>query len=334
MNKTSDARLKRAIESLEGLSMGDAFGEGFFMSFELAARLAQNPDLNMEEYLKHFRGEEFFVLRELIDIRRIDVLDVPWRWTDDSALAIEVVENLRIHGEIQPASLAVQFSNRYKAEPNRGYGGAMHSLLPNLTQQNWRTEAAGLFEGQGSFGNGAAMRAAPIGAYFADDLDLVVENATRSAIVTHSHSEGIAGAVAVALGAAFLARLRENAESWDGKSFLELILERLPNSEVKSRIQEASQLDENLTSEQVAEIIGSGYAIAAQDTVPFCLWCVAKALEDYDSNFEEAMWQTVAGLGDRDTTCAIVGGIMGVYVGVEGIPVLWRENREALPLIK
>ena len=44
----------------------------------------------------------------------------------------------------------------------------------------------------------------------------------------------------------------------------------------------------------------------------------------------EALWHTVAGLGDRDTTCAIVGGIVGARVGVEGIPIEWRDKRESL----
>jgi hypothetical protein len=51
-------------------------------------------------------------------------------------------------------------------------------------------------------GNGGAMRAAPVGAFFADDLAALVEHADRSAAVTHAHAEGRAGAVAVAAAAA------------------------------------------------------------------------------------------------------------------------------------
>jgi ADP-ribosylglycohydrolase len=61
--------------------------------------------------------------------------------------------------------------------------------------------------------------------------------------------------------------------------------------------------------------------------VPFALWCAAHHLDD----FVEAMWLTVGGLGDRDTTCAIVGGIVAGYVGTEGIPESWRSAREPLP---
>lgn len=51
-----------------------------------------------------------------------------------------------------------------------------------------------LFYGQGSYGNGAAMRVAPLGAYFADDLALATQQARLSAEVTHAHAEGLIGA--------------------------------------------------------------------------------------------------------------------------------------------
>ena len=43
------------------------------------------------------------------------------------------------------------------------------------------------------------------------------------------------------------------------------------------------------------------------------------------------MWQTVSALGDRDTTCAIVGGIVSLQVGQAEIPAEWRDAREPLP---
>ena len=64
----------------------------------------------------------------------------------------------------------------------------------------------------------------------------------------------------------------------------------------------------------------------AQDTVPFALWCAARQL----THFEEALWATVSGFGDRDTTCAIVGGIVSLAVGREGLPAEWLAARESL----
>ena len=39
----------------------------------------------------------------------------------------------------------------------------------------------------------------------------------------------------------------------------------------------------------------------------------------------------MSALGDRDTTCAIVGGIVACRVGIEGIPASMRAAREPLP---
>lgn len=64
----------------------------------------------------------------------------------------------------------------------------------------------------------------------------------------------------------------------------------------------------------------------AWDTVPFALLCASRHLD----NYEEAFWQTVAGLGDRDTTCAMVGGVVALSVGEVGMPGRWVASREAL----
>ena len=319
MQSTPEARLARALDALEGTSVGDAFGEGFFMSLELATRML--PSGLLEDIPFEFEGTR--ALQLLIDTRRTQFIETPWLWTDDTAMTLEIVANLREFGEIDPDALARGLARRYAAEPNRGYGGAMFQLLPAIGAGDWRIEAPQLFEGTGSFGNGAAMRAAPIGAYFADAPERVAHEARKSARVTHAHPEGVAGAIAVAMAACFMARARES-----GDEELDLIGEvtpYLPDSEVRLRIEQARQMDD-ATSEQVAEVLGSGQAVTAMDTVPFCLWCA----HHEGAYFEEALWHTVAGLGDRDTTCAIVGGIVGARVGIEGIPADWRERRESL----
>ena len=74
-------------------------------------------------------------------------------------------------------------------------------------------------------------------------------------------------------------------------------------------------------------ILGNGAAVTVQDTVPFVLWCAAWRLDDYG----QALWFTSSGGGDVDTTCAMVGGIVALHTGVEGIPEYWRNDREPLP---
>jgi ADP-ribosylglycohydrolase len=171
------------------------------------------------------------------------------------------------------------------------------------------------------------MRVAPIGTYFADDLDAVIENARRSAMVTHAHPEAAAGAIAVALAAALLRQAHTNNSSWDGRDFLKQVLDLTPRSEVQEGIRHARGMVEEGDVREAAAVLGVGERVTAQDTVPFCLWCAAR----HPDSFDDALWLTVSGLGDRDTTCAIVGGIVAAGVGIEGIPAAWLQSREPLP---
>src|SRR5207253_928414 len=74
----------------------------------------------------------------------------PWPWTDDTAMAICIVRTLDRHRGIDPDDLAQRFADAYRAEPLRGYGPAMHQLLPELRYEGARHVAPRiLFHGQG-----------------------------------------------------------------------------------------------------------------------------------------------------------------------------------------
>ena len=251
----------------------------------------------------------------------------PWVFTDDTMMAISIVCTLKECDGIDPNRLAMSFAENY--DFSRGYGPAMHGLLTRIRQRKgqWREEAQALFGGEGSFGNGAAMRVAPVGAYFADDLDLVVEHASTSALTTHCHPEAVAGAVAVAVAAALAWRLGESRNLSTTREFLSQVCERTPPSYVRNAIAQARELPKETPVRQATSLLGNGSAVTAQDTVPFALWSAARNLDSY----EDALWDTVAGLGDRDTTCAMVGGIVVMKTGVRDIPQEWLECREPIP---
>jgi ADP-ribosylglycohydrolase len=295
-------RVHRALVALAGLSVGDAFGERFFVAPALA--------------------EQWIVERT--------VPAAPWPFTDDTEMALSVVEILRAHGRIDQDALARAFVTRY--DPSRGYGPSMHRLIRQLAGgEPWSSAAHSSFAGQGSYGNGAAMRAAPVGAYFADDVQRVVEEAVRSAEVTHAHPEGVAGAVAVAVAAALAWQARKHHAAPPAQpAFLDQVLGHLPASEVHSRLRRARDLSDRAPVQTAVAVLGNGTGLSAQDTVPYALWCAASHLGGY----EDALWLTVSGLGDRDTTCAIAGGIVACFVGETGIPASWLQAREPLPALQ
>lgn len=289
-----DHRLARARLSLAGLSVGDALGQQFFEPHVLKGLPTRTTPPG------------------------------PWFWTDDTAMALSIVNTLAAHEELEPGLLASAFARTWKAQPGRGYGPGAAIILQGIANGHpWAEVAGDAFGGEGSMGNGAAMRIAPLGAFFADDLDHLLEAADRASAVTHAHPEGRAGGIAVALAAA----LASNGEP-GGEALLQAVVDRLPDSAVKNGLVEATGIAADTPSQDVARALGAGDRILAQDTVPFALWCAAHHLGDV----EETFWATVAGLGDRDTTCAIACGVSVLAGDIDDIPLAWRQSREALPV--
>ena len=288
--------MQRARASLEGLSVGDAFGERFFVSPSTVERLIAERALP----------------------------NGPWFCTDDTVMALSVVDVLEQHGRIEQDSLATLFARRYLADIRRGYGGTAHDILRSIALgQPWKEASSAAFDGMGSMGNGGAMRAAPIGGYFESDVAAAAKQAALSADVTHAHLEGRAGAIAVAVAAASVGLASA------GEMFAAVLAET-PNSETRDGVAKASVLPIEYDVRTAVAALGNGSRVLSQDTVPFALWCVAKCFHSYS----EALWTTVAGLGDRDTTCAIVGGILCLRESAGPIPSEWllaRESFETLP---
>ncbi len=250
-----------------------------------------------------------------------------WRTTDDTEMGIALLDVIERHGAVETDELARVFAARYHRDPARGYGGGAARLLSAVLEgASWRSASVALFNGGGSYGNGGAMRVAPLGAYFAEDpVDVIIAQARASAEVTHGHVEGQAGAIAVALAAAHAWRTRSEPVI-DPRAMLAWVHAHTPESVVREGLAKALDLTSTATVGFAASVLGTGAYISAQDTVPFCVWAASRWGERYD----EALWNTVEGLGDRDTTCAIVGGIVAARVGREGVPPEWLAAREAL----
>lgn len=294
MALTLDERSARAEGSLVGLSVGDAFGDQFF--------LLANRDVSTET----------------------GVPPAPWNWSDDTEMACSITDALNQSGQINQDDLAHAFAERM--DIGRRYGAGALELLERIRNgDDWRRASRELFDGKGSFGNGAAMRVAPLGAYFADDLDRAAEQAVLSAEVTHAHPEGVAGAVATAVAAA-LAASRPGAPI-EPRELIETALDRTTMGEYVRRGLRRSLRLLAKTPREAAHELGNGNRITAQDTVPFALWAAATRLDDYES----AVRACVQVGGDMDTTAAMVGGIIAAHRGPAAVPAPWLEAREPLP---
>ncbi|GAB3407881.1 ADP-ribosylglycohydrolase family protein [Flindersiella endophytica] len=267
-------------------------------------------------------GSQFFIPANRTALEQRQLPPAPWQWTDDAEMACSILAVLDRAGRVDQDQLAASFAEHHDFD--RGYGPAMNRLLRLVREGDpWRALAAGLFDGQGSYGNGAAMRVAPLGAWFADDVELAAREAALSAEVTHTHPDGVAGAVAVAVAAALAA----GEAPLEPRAFLDQVLQLTPPGRVQGGVWAARGLAHVPYAKIAVHELGNGRYTSAHDTVPFALWAAARHLDD----FEEAFWTTAQTGGDVDTTCAIVGGIVGARLGATGLPESWQADREPLP---
>jgi ADP-ribosylglycohydrolase len=316
------SRMARARLALDGLSVGDALGQTCFHPDNYGALLA-DPRATARP---------------------------PWPWTDDTAMALGILEVLDRHGRIVQDDLAATFARRFDAEPLRGYGGGAIRLLGGIRNgADWRAAAQSLF-GSGSFGNGSAMRIAPLAAYFAEDgFGTVAEQAALSAAVTHAHTKGIAGAIATAVAGAYAWVNRDRrGDAAVRRGLFDAVLAHTPAGEVREGIERAAAFVFDVPAEPAVRLLdygsmtvpfdvslgplvralGNGSRISCQDTVPFCLWVAARYLDDYQA----ALVGAIRARGDIDTNAAIVGGIVALATGPDGIPEDWRSGREPVAL--
>lgn len=225
-------------------------------------------------------------------------------YTDDTQMAIGVAEALVSSGQIVEEELAQIFAANY--QPNRGYGQGARKILAAIAEgDDWRALAQTIFPG-GSLGNGAAMRAAPLGLYFWNDLDRVCYEAERSALPTHTHPIGIdsarlmALAVALALPGgrfrrqAFFGELRQRAQTDEFRWQLELVAELKPSDSLSA----------------------FGNSLEAHRSVVTALGCFAASPDNYVEVITRAILQG----NDTDTLAAMAGAVSGARLGRAAIP--------------
>lgn len=138
----------------------------------------------------------------------------------------------------------------------------------------------------GSWGNGAAMRVAPIGWAFAG-LEETVQRASESAAVTHDHPEGVKGASATA-AAIWLAR--------NGRS----------KEEIRAHIAGTFGYDLARTCDDIRPEYR--FNESSQGTVPEAIVAFLDS-----SDFEHAIRLAISLGGDADTLACITGGIAEAF---------------------
>jgi poly(ADP-ribose) glycohydrolase ARH3 len=245
------------------------------------------------------------------------------RYTDDTAMAIGLAESIIRRGDIDQEHLGKTFSENFEREPWRGYASGPPTIFSLVKQRGvtYSEVAKSLFGGEGSLGNGAAMRIVPLGLFFHNAPELY-EHACAASEVTHAHPVGMDGAAVQAFAVAQAVKLEPGKDFPLEKAIRGLVefARTSPISEKMRLVQEF--LFQGVPPSKVADRIGR--TVAVHESMPFAIYAFLR----HNVSFEECLLCAVLNGGDRDTLGAMAGAISGAYLGVEAIPKSWRHKLE------
>jgi poly(ADP-ribose) glycohydrolase ARH3 len=244
------------------------------------------------------------------------------RWTDDTHMMIGVAESLIEKEGFDGSHMAQTFIKNYEREPWRGYASGPPRVFRWIKSGvAWNEAAKRLFGGAGSYGNGAAMRVAPVGVFYHDDPERLRAVAYGQSQITHAHELGKEGAAVQAYAVA-LAINADPSSELDSHAFLKRLKDFTSNEVYKRKLERVWKLLGETNKLRIIRELGNG--IEAYNSVPTAIYCFLRNPE----SFEESVLYAISLGGDADTIGAMTGAISGAYHGAEAIPERWRSRLE------
>jgi poly(ADP-ribose) glycohydrolase ARH3 len=227
------------------------------------------------------------------------------RYTDDTQMAMDIANSYLEKGEINQEHLANTFSANYQW--SRGYGPSAAKLLKKIRSgAKWQEVNRAKFK-DGSYGNGAAMRAPIIAMCFPNNSSKLKENVAKASEITHAHNLAIEGAQLIAFVTAsclndvslecILKSLADHCESQIYRDKISYFL---------SIIKE----DKSISINEIRKNLGNG--IAASES---CVTAIYFGLRYTDKDIESMLHQIFKLGGDTDTIASMAGAIWGAANG-------------------
>lgn len=241
-----------------------------------------------------------------IDMLINDVACPVLRYTDDTEMTMGVCETL-IQG-FSDDRLVENFVKNF--DITRGYGRGTIALIRLIKQGvRWQEANRSIF-GDGSYGNGAAMRAAPLGLMYFDDINALKRASHAASIVTHAHPLAVEGATLVALAT----RMALTCAAPD--EILRTLMEHVREPEYIARLGRIKDMlvSPSPSPRETAQALGA--SVAAVDSVPAALMSFLLHGGDYMATVRFA----VEVGGDTDTIAAMAGAMSGAMGGIGAIP--------------
>ncbi|XP_021348624.1 poly(ADP-ribose) glycohydrolase ARH3-like isoform X2 [Mizuhopecten yessoensis] len=288
-----------------------------------------------------------------------------WTFTDDTAMARSVARSLIEHKGFNARDMARRFTEEYFNERFRGYGGSVTVVFQKLQETEYENPfepAKKQFEGEGSYGNGGAMRIAPAGLFGYKDNDFhrlrdLAEDITK---ITHSHYQAIQGAVLQAYAVDLALRVEGHLDADEflndlikQMKLLEQEAERItiyyerrnektitrdsgeerstasehPYCDKLEKIKTFLKQEAPPSPQEINEELGTD--VAALESVPAAIFAFLYATKDipYLENrnlFEKTVMYAISLGGDTDTIATMAAAIAGACYGEEQLPEHWK----------
>ncbi len=249
-------------------------------------------------------------------------------YTDDTEMMISIMETL-LEREFDPELLAQKFVENYHSY--RGYGRGAKKVIRLLKEGHSWSEVAKLSFPGGSFGNGAAMRIAPIGLFYFYDENLLIKNAILSSIITHYHPLGVEGGVLMAY--AISMALKKDPRTFLPIDFLDVLIEK--EADIREEVYKYTYRYEGEDKEIYLYALKKAKGFLLENGVNLSrvkrqLGTSSKAhrsvvtaiylfLKHFDTPFE-GMMDAIRMGGDTDTIACMVGAIGGALNGMGVFP--------------
>lgn len=245
------------------------------------------------------------------------------QYSDDTQLTLATAAAITQAGEFSGEALAAAFIPLWRENRIVGRGVATTQAIEQLMSGAADWQSSGVEEGRA--GNGAAMRAAPLGLWDYDDPEQLVEHVTLASRITHTDSRAVAGAVAVAAAVAYNVTHRDVIL---GEFIDHLCGAVTPIDEGLARhLRELPRLLSVRQEQALDEISTLGlegpYRESGEGITPFVVPSVMVSFYFFlrsPNDYVETVRGCLLAGGDVDTTAAIAGSVSGALNGEAALP--------------
>ncbi|MBL4658971.1 MAG: ADP-ribosylglycohydrolase family protein [Alcanivoracaceae bacterium] len=245
------------------------------------------------------------------------------RFTDDTQMTLDIIDSLLVCEKIDQNHLAMCFANSYRW--SRGYGPAAAKLLKRIKNGAAWQEVNRLKFSDGSYGNGAAMRAPVLALFYHDNSEQLFKTVRLVSEITHAHPLAIEGAQLVSL--CVWHALHHKQASFIIEELLKVSKEKVFQQNLL-RLKELTINNHLVTTKESKKLFGND--ITAENS---CITAIMTAFQFIDKPYLTMIDFICKCGGDTDTIAAMAGAIWGAYNGfkiIEGVSVSQIEFGEKI----